>query len=78
MRQLRREGDRLQEAGISVQASSIAELPDEEEEEEDLCIVCWESVRETIFYQCMHMVRSSHSDLCCMNLQNLPCCILPA
>ena len=51
----------MQEAGISLQAFSIAEIPDEEEgaDESDLCIVCWEDVREVIFYQCMHMVRTA-------------------
>ena len=34
---------------------------DKDHDEEDLCIVCWEELREVIFYHCMHMVRSCHS-----------------
>ncbi|CAL5223096.1 g5557 [Coccomyxa viridis] len=28
---------------------------EEEQDEDDLCIVCWEKLREVIFYHCMHM-----------------------
>ena len=42
----------------------MADLSEEEEEpdEDHLCIVCWENLREVVFYHCMHMVRSHHSD----------------
>ena len=32
-------------------------LEDKDQDEDDLCIVCWEQMREVIFYHCMHMVR---------------------
>ena len=31
---------------------------EDSQDEDDLCIVCWENMREVIFYNCMHMVRS--------------------
>ena len=38
-----------------------AERFKEEDQEDDLCIVCWEELREVIFYNCMHMVRPRYS-----------------
>ena len=37
-----------------------ADLPDgnNHNDDDDLCIVCWENLREVIFCHCMHMVRS--------------------
>ena len=32
---------------------------EDDKDDEDLCIVCWEQLREVIFYHCMHMVRFS-------------------
>ncbi len=36
---------------------------DKDHDEDDLCIVCWENLREVIFYNCMHMVKS-HPSTC--------------
>ena len=39
-----------------------AELSEEvARDDDDLCIVCWEELREVVFYHCMHMVRSCSS-----------------
>lgn len=47
-------------ASVWLQAGNVGGPPGAEEGEmEDLCVVCWERVREVIFYQCMHMVRTS-------------------
>ena len=34
----------------------------EDQDDEDLCIVCWEREREVIFCDCMHMVRPRNSE----------------
>ena len=50
---------------MCLQGANMADLSEEEDEEpddEDLCIMCWEELRKVIFYHCMHMVRSHHSD----------------
>ena len=47
-------------AGMCMQAP-LHENKDHDEE--DLCIVCWERLREVIFYNCMHMV-GSHPPTC--------------
>ena len=63
------------QAVISLQDPRIAAFPDEEEDgrdDDELCIVCWESVREVVFYQCMHMVRSSPSHTTCILLRCCP------
>ena len=31
--------------------------------DEKLCVVCWDRAREVIFYYCMHMVRSCNSHI---------------
>ena len=33
------------------------DLSQEDQDDEDLCLVCWEQLQEVIFYNCMHMVR---------------------
>ena len=44
---------------VPPQASSTADLyVEKDEDEDDLCIVCWENLRDVIFSPCMHMVRS--------------------
>ena len=40
-----------------VQAAKIGSYKEEDQDDDDLCIVCWEKAREVIFYNCMHMVR---------------------
>ena len=34
---------------------------EEDQDDEDLCVVCWERAREVIFYHCMHMVRACNT-----------------
>ena len=47
-----------QEISFALQAATNADLSEEEEpDQEDLCIVYWEQMREVIFCHCMHMVR---------------------
>ena len=40
---------------LQVAAANSSEEGDQDDD--DLCIVCWEKMREVIFYHCMHMVR---------------------
>ena len=44
---------------MCLQASSVAKRSGkEDQDEDDLCVVCWEKMRDVIFFPCMHMVRS--------------------
>ena len=47
-----------------LQASALNLSEEKDQDDDGLCIVCWEEVREVIFYHCMHMVRSEHSSMC--------------
>ena len=49
---------------MSLQAAQAATAEgDDQGDDEELCVVCWEREREVIFYQCMHMVRSCDSEI---------------
>ena len=43
-----------------LQAATSKGISKEEEDQnnDDLCVVCWERVLEVVFCNCMHMVRS--------------------
>ena len=43
-------------------ASTEKGIGEEDQDNEDLCVVCWETGREVIFYNCMHMVRPCNSE----------------
>ena len=43
---------------VTALQTARADVSNESRDDDDLCIVCWEQVREVIFYHCMHMVRS--------------------
>ena len=47
-------------ACMCLQAASAGKdhLIEEEHEDDTLCIVCWEELKEVVFYNCGHMVRS--------------------
>ncbi len=43
---------------MCLQVAEAGSFKEEDQDDDDLCIVCWENMREVIFYHCMHMVRS--------------------
>ena len=47
---------------VCLQAATADLSEEDDQQDENLCIVCWEQLREIIFYQCMHMVRSNYFD----------------
>ena len=46
------------DAGMCLQATAVDSSEEGDQDDDDLCIVCWEKLREVIFDNCMHMVRS--------------------
>ena len=55
---------------MCLQTAQANLFQEDRDDVDDLCIVCWEKVREVIFYHCMHMVRSHGLHL----LHMLPLC----
>ena len=55
-----------------MQAPISASQPVEYEEEDELCVVCWERERGVSFYRCGHTVRSHTSGLAELPLSNAP------
>jgi len=53
---------------MCVQAPSTASQPVEYEEEDELCVVCWERERDVSFYRCGHTVRPHTSGLAALPL----------
>ena len=54
---LRRHGSQTHE-GASMWLQAVSNADHFEEDEDTLCVVCLDNLREVIFYNCMHMVRS--------------------
>lgn len=52
---------------MCLQTAQATLFQEDRDDVDDLCIVCWERVREVIFYNCMHMVRSTAYtfSICC-------------
>lgn len=51
-----------EDAGMPLQMAEASLLKEQHQDDDDeLCIVCWEKAREVIFFHCMHMVRSCQS-----------------
>ena len=48
---------------MCLQVAEAGSFKEEDQDDDDLCIVCWENMREVIFYHCMHMVRSCSPSL---------------
>ena len=57
---------------------AILSEEDQPDNDEELCIVCWEEARQVVFYQCMHMVRSAISKLLMCQPDVCPWSLLPA
>ena len=61
---------------MCLQAAKTDRPADEDPDDEDLCVVCWEKLREVILFNCMHMVRPGIPDplllILCQRLLCLP------
>ena len=60
----------LRVVAVPIKAGAVSMLgaqqgSKEHEEEEELCVVCWDRPREIIFLGCGHMVRSCSRLMCC-------------
>ena len=54
--------DILKMLACALQAAKADFPQEEDQEDEDLCVVCWEELRAVIFYNCMHMVCSCNPE----------------
>ena len=51
-------------------------LSEQHEDDEELCVVCWEKAPEVIFCHCMHRVRSCNPEPACLSVRcglNISC-----